>query len=105
MVDNTHVVAASGTGANMVPAPEMAAFGARLGFHFEAHELGDANRSARVYRHRPSRDPLSPESPVPREPPKLGVDLASLRQFTIETSSTASTIVVLALGWEERLDA
>jgi transposase len=48
MVDNTHVVAASGTGANMVPAPEMAAFGARLGFHFEAHELGDANRSARV---------------------------------------------------------
>ena len=48
MVDNTHVVVASGTGADMVPAPEMVAFGERYGFHFEAHEKGDANRSARV---------------------------------------------------------
>lgn len=48
MTDNTHVVVASGTGKQMVPAPEMAAFGARYGFRFEAHELGDANRSARV---------------------------------------------------------
>ncbi len=48
MVDNTHVVAASGTGANMVPAPEMVAYSRRLGFRFVAHEAGDANRSARV---------------------------------------------------------
>jgi hypothetical protein len=34
----------------MVPVPEMAAFGERFGFHFAAHEIGDANRSARVER-------------------------------------------------------
>jgi transposase len=50
MIDNTHVVVASGTGAEMVPAPEMAAFAERLGFVFRAHEKGDANRSARVER-------------------------------------------------------
>jgi hypothetical protein len=44
------VVVASGTGADMVPAPEMAAFAERLGFVFRAHEKGDANRSARVER-------------------------------------------------------
>jgi hypothetical protein len=48
MIDNTHLVVLSGTGANMVPVPEMEAFGERLGFHFVAHEKGDANRSARV---------------------------------------------------------
>jgi transposase len=48
MVDNTHVVVASGTGKEMVPAPEMAAFAERYGFRFQAHEVGDANRSARV---------------------------------------------------------
>jgi hypothetical protein len=48
MVDNSNVVVASGTGANMIPAPEMAAFAARYGFAFVAHEKGDANRSARV---------------------------------------------------------
>ncbi len=48
MVDNSHVVVAAGTGANMIPAPEMAAFAARYGFGFIAHEKGDANRSARV---------------------------------------------------------
>lgn len=48
MIDNTHVVVLQGTGANMVPVPEMAAFAERLGFHFIAHEKGDANRSARV---------------------------------------------------------
>jgi transposase len=48
MVDNSNVVVASGTGANMIPAPEMAAFAARYGFVFIAHEKGDANRSARV---------------------------------------------------------
>jgi hypothetical protein len=32
----------------MVPVPEMVAFGERFGFEFIAHEIGDANRSARV---------------------------------------------------------
>ena len=50
MIDNTHVVVATGTGARMVPAPEMAAFAERFGFGFRAHEKGDANRSARVER-------------------------------------------------------
>jgi len=50
MIDNTHLVVASGTGRDMVPAPEMAAFADRFGFDFRAHEKGDANRSARVER-------------------------------------------------------
>jgi transposase len=48
MVDNANVVVASGTGATMIPAPEMAAFAERYGFVFIAHEKGEANRSARV---------------------------------------------------------
>jgi len=48
MIDNTHVVVLSGSGATMVPVPEMVAFSERLGFVFVAHEKGDANRSARV---------------------------------------------------------
>ena len=48
MVDNSHVVVAAGSGATMIPAPEMAAFAERYGFVFKAHEKGDANRSARV---------------------------------------------------------
>ena len=50
MIDNTHVVVLRGTGKDMVPVPEMAAFGERFGFHFTAHERGDADRSARVER-------------------------------------------------------
>jgi len=50
MIDNTHVVVASGTGAHMVPAPEMAAFAERFHFAFRAHAKGDANRSGRVER-------------------------------------------------------
>lgn len=50
MIDNTHVVVAGGTGAAMVPAPEMVAFAERFGFEFRAHALGHANRSARVER-------------------------------------------------------
>lgn len=50
MIDNTHVVVLRGTGADMVPVPEMAAFADRFGFTFAAHEKGDANRSARVER-------------------------------------------------------
>jgi transposase len=50
MIDNTHVVVLRGTGAAMVPVPEMEAFAERFGFRFAAHERGDANRSARVER-------------------------------------------------------
>jgi len=50
MIDNTHVVVLCGTGADMVPVPEMTAFAERFGFIFAAHEKGDANRSARVER-------------------------------------------------------
>lgn len=50
MLDNASIVVASGTGKNAVIAPEMVAFGKRFGFHFIAHELGDANRSAHVER-------------------------------------------------------
>ena len=48
MVDNTNVVRLAGTGRQMVPVPEMVAFGERFGFTFAAHAVGDANRSARV---------------------------------------------------------
>jgi transposase len=50
MIDNTHVVVLHGTGREMVPVPEMAAFAERFSFRFVAHERGDANRSARVER-------------------------------------------------------
>jgi hypothetical protein len=50
MIDNTHVVVQRGTGSEMVPVPEMEAFAGHLGFRFVAHEIGDANRSARVER-------------------------------------------------------
>jgi hypothetical protein len=50
MIDNTHVVVLKGTGAQMVPVPEMEAFAERYDFVFRAHALGDANRSARVER-------------------------------------------------------
>lgn len=49
-IDNTHVVVLVGTGRDMVPAPEMAAFAERFGFEFGAHAVGDANRSAHVER-------------------------------------------------------
>jgi hypothetical protein len=50
MIDNTHVVVLRGTGREMMPVPEMEAFAERFGFRFVAHEIGDANRSARVER-------------------------------------------------------
>ena len=50
MIDNTSVVVLRGTGAGMIPTPEMEAFADRFGFTFKAHEKGDANRSARVER-------------------------------------------------------
>jgi predicted transcriptional regulator len=49
-IDNTHVVVLVGSGRDMVPAPEMAAFAERFGFEFRAHQVGDANRSAHVER-------------------------------------------------------
>jgi transposase len=51
MIDNTHVVVLRGTGRDMVPVPEMLAFGERYNFVFRAHEVGDANRSAQVEAH------------------------------------------------------
>jgi Mu transposase, C-terminal domain len=50
MIDNTHLVVLQGTGRDMVPVPEMQAFGERYHFEFKAHEKGDANRSAHVER-------------------------------------------------------
>ena len=50
MIDNTHVVVLRGSGRDMVPVPEMAAFGERFGFGFVAHAIGNANRSGRVER-------------------------------------------------------
>src|SRR5260370_1473579 len=50
MIDNTHVVVLRGSGREMVPVPEMAAFAERFGFQFVAHAIGNANRSSRVER-------------------------------------------------------
>jgi len=50
MIDNTHVVVLQGSGAAMIPVPEMEAFAERFGFVFKAHAIGHANRSARVER-------------------------------------------------------
>ncbi len=50
MIDNTHVVVLRGTGKDMVPVPEMVAFGDRHGFSWAAHERGDPDRKARVER-------------------------------------------------------
>lgn len=50
MIDNTHVIVASGTGDAMIPVPEMKAFSERFSFDFRAHEKGHATRSARVER-------------------------------------------------------
>jgi Mu transposase, C-terminal domain len=48
MVDNSNVIVLRGTGADMVPVPEMGSFGEARGFEFRAHEVVDANRSAIV---------------------------------------------------------
>jgi transposase len=50
MVDNSSVVVAHGRGPDAVPAAQMQALAERFGFQFEAHAVGDANRSARVER-------------------------------------------------------
>src|SRR5262249_16939026 len=50
VIDNASILVASGTGKDAVIAPEIVALGTRFGTVFVAHELGDANRSARVER-------------------------------------------------------
>lgn len=50
VVDNSNVIVAYGTGKDAVMAPEMVAFGKRFGVTFLAHEIGDADRKARVER-------------------------------------------------------
>ena len=50
MIDNTHVIVLRGSGREMVPVPEMAAFAERFGFAWVAHAIGNANRSGRVER-------------------------------------------------------
>src|SRR5260370_33167752 len=47
-IDNSHVVVAAGTGANIIVAPEMLAFAERHGFVFKAHAVGGASRAARL---------------------------------------------------------
>lgn len=48
VIDNASIIVARGNGKDAVMAPEMVAFSTRFGFDLMAHELGDANRSARV---------------------------------------------------------
>jgi transposase len=50
IVDNTNVVILHGTGKDAVMTPEMENFGERFGFRFQAHEVGDANRSGKIER-------------------------------------------------------
>jgi hypothetical protein len=50
MLDNSHVILASGSGKGAVMSPEMEAFARRFGFRFEAHTVGHAERSGRVER-------------------------------------------------------
>lgn len=50
MVDNTSVIIAHGTGKDAQPADSMRVLAERFGFYFEAHAVGDADRSAHVER-------------------------------------------------------
>jgi hypothetical protein len=50
VIDNTSVIVADGTGADAIIAPEMAAFARTLGFRFQAHEVGHADRKGRIER-------------------------------------------------------
>ena len=50
LIDNSSVIVAHGTGKDAVMAAEMEALAERFGFHFRAHAVGDADRSARVER-------------------------------------------------------
>lgn len=48
MLDNSTVIMTGGTGPDARAVPEMQAFSDRFGFKFVSHQIGDANRSARV---------------------------------------------------------
>jgi hypothetical protein len=50
VIDNTSVIVADGAGASAVIAPEMVAFARTLGFRFQAHEVGHADRKGRIER-------------------------------------------------------
>jgi len=50
IIDNTHVILASGIGPNAIITPEMVHFGRIYNTKFEAHWLNDPNRKARVER-------------------------------------------------------
>lgn len=50
IIDNSSVIIARGRGPDAIPAAQMAALAERYGFGFEAHAVGDADRSARVER-------------------------------------------------------
>jgi hypothetical protein len=50
MIDNTSVIIAQGTGKDALPADTMRVLAERFGFYFEAHAVGDADRSAHVER-------------------------------------------------------
>ena len=50
VIDNSSVILCGGMGKHARPAPEMEAFCKRFDFQFLAHELGDADRSAKVER-------------------------------------------------------
>ena len=50
IIDNTSVLLASGSGADAIVAPEMAAFARTLGFRFRAHRVGNPDRKGRIER-------------------------------------------------------
>jgi hypothetical protein len=50
VIDNTSVIVADGTGADAVIAPEMVTFARTLGFQFQAHAVGHADRKGRIER-------------------------------------------------------
>ena len=50
VIDNSSVIVARGAGAHAQMAPEMEGFGLLFSVRFEAHEVGDCNRKARVER-------------------------------------------------------
>jgi hypothetical protein len=50
VIGNTSVMVADGTGAAVVIAPEMVAFARTLGFRFQAHAVGHADRKGRIER-------------------------------------------------------
>jgi len=50
IIDNTNIVILHGTGPDAVVGPEMEIFSRRFGFVFQAHRLGDKNRSGKIER-------------------------------------------------------